>query len=172
MMQMTHTTTKSTTFTITNARYLASKVAADMHLCAQYYGRPSETDIRAYAEELAQYINEGYIAEYEFGFKKNEKRLVTWRYKVDASGVLTTDDRPGKVVAHVDIAGATYYNYLTQNSSFFSLSSEAQANFKSGLPVTRVNCDPPSDGNGYWTSDRNYYSSGQGLGRQTFQPLS
>lgn len=168
---MTYTTTKTTTFTITNARYLASKVAADMHLCAQYYGQPSEPSIRAYAEELAHYINEGYLAEYEFGFKRNGKRLVTWRYKVDADGVITTDDRPGKVVAHIDITGATYYNYLTQNSRYFSLSVEERVKFKATLPVTRANGDPPSDGNGYWTTDRNYHSSGQGLGRKTFQPL-
>jgi hypothetical protein len=169
---MSYTTTKTTTFTITNARYLASKVAADMHLCAQYYGKPSEQDIREYAEELAHYINEGYLSEYEFGFKKDGKRLVTWRYKVDANGVLTTDDRPGKVVAYVDIAGASHYNFLTQNGRFFSLSSDEQAKFKTGLPVTRTHGEAPGDGNGYWTSDRNYYSSGHGLGRQTFQPTS
>lgn len=77
---------------------LSSKVAADMHLCAQYYGEPSEQSIREFAEELAQYLNAGYVAEYEFGYKKDGKRIVSWRYKVDENGVLTTDDRPGKVV--------------------------------------------------------------------------
>ena len=86
--------------------------------------------------------------------------------------MLTTDDRPGKVTAYVDVTGASYYNYLTQNSRFFALSDAAQAKFKAGLPVTRSNGDPPFDGAGYWTSDRNYYSSGQGLGRQTFQPMT
>ncbi len=169
---MSYTTTKTTTFTITNARYLASKVAADMHLCAQYYGKPSEQNIREYAEELAQYINEGYLSEYEFGFKKDDKRLVTWRYRIDANGLLTTDDRPGKIVAYVDIAGATFFNFLTQSSRFLNLSSNDQAKFEASLPVTRTSGHAPSDGNGYWTSDRNYYSSGQGLGRQTFQPLT
>ena len=28
------------------------------------------------------------------------------------------------------------------------------------------------DGAGYWTSDRNYYSTGCALNRQTFQPLT
>lgn len=169
---MTYTTTATNTFTITHARYLASKVAADMHLCAQYYGRPTEQDIRNYAEELAQYINEGYLAEYEFGYQKADRRLVTWRYKIDASGALTTDDRAGKVVAYVDIAGASFYNYLTQNTRFFQLPSDQRARFKVGLPIHRVDGQPPSDGSGYWKSDRNYYSGGQGLGRQTFQPLT
>ncbi len=168
---MSYTVTRSSTFTITHARKLASKVAADMHLCAQYYGLPSEQNIRDYAEEFAQYMNDGYLEEYEFGYKKDNRRVVTWRYIVDANGILTTDERPGKIVAYVDISSASFYNFLTQNSRFFQLSSEQQAQFKAGLPIHRTSGEAPSDGNGYWVSDRNYYSGGQGLGRQTFRPV-
>src|SRR6266704_2626454 len=84
---MSYSFTKSETFSIIHARKLAAKVAADMHLCAQYYGEPSEEHIRVYAEELAQYLNEAYIQEYEFGFKKGNARVVSWRYKVDEYGV-------------------------------------------------------------------------------------
>jgi len=143
-----------------------------MHLCAQYYGKPSESRIREYAEELAQYLNAGYLDEYEFGYERCGKRIVCWRYKVDANGALTTDDRAGKVVPYVDITGATFFNYLTQNSRFFQLSTSAQASFKADLPLQRVGGEPPSDGAGYWMSDRNYFSGGCGLNRQTFQPLS
>jgi len=168
---MTFTVTKTATFTIIHARYLASKAAADMHLCAQYYGRPSEERIREYAEELAQYLNAGYLAEYEFGYKKDSKRVVCWRYKVDSNGLLTTDDRPGKVVPYVDVTGAIFFNFLTQNSRFFELSSAEQARFQAGLPLQRTGGDPPTDGSGYWMADRNYFSGGCGLNRQTFQPL-
>lgn len=171
-MTTSYTRTGTATFTIVHARYLASKVAADMHLCAQYYGRPSEREIREYAEELAQYLNAGYLKEYEFGFKKDEKRIVSWRYKVDANGNLTTDDRPGKVVAYVEIGSARFFNFLTQNSDFFDLSSDERTRFKAELAVQRTNGEPPSDGAGYWTSDRNYYSTGCALNRQTFQPLT
>jgi len=168
---MTFTVTKTATFTIIHARYLASKAAADMHLCAQYYGKPSEERIREYAEELAQYLNAGYVAEYEFGYKKDGKRVVCWRYKVDSNGLLTTDDRPGKVVPYVDVTGASFFNFLTPNSRFFRLSDEEQARFEAGLPLQRPSGDPPSDGSGYWMADRNYFSGGCGLNRQTFQPL-
>jgi len=169
---MSYSYSKTSTFTIVHARQLASKAAADMHLCAQYYGKPSEQSIREYAEELAQYLNAGYLEEYEFGFEKSGKRMVSWRYKVDSNGNLTTDDRPGKVVPYVDITGAIFFNYLTQNSRFFKLSSKEQADFKATLPVQRTFGDPPSDGSGYWTSDRKYFSGGCGLNRQTFQPYA
>ena len=66
--------------------------------------------------------------------------------------------------------GASFFNYLTQHSRFFNLSSQEQADFKAPLPVQRTSGDPPSDGSGYWTSDRNYFSGGCALNRQTFQP--
>jgi len=169
---MSFSFTTASTFTIVHARYLASKVATDMHLCAQYYGNPSEARIREFAEELAQYLNMGYLQEYEFGFQKNDKRVVSWRYKVDANGALITDDRAGKVVPYVSITGAAFFNFLTPNSSFFQLSSANQAHFTAGLPLQRASGQPPAEGAGYWTSDRNYFSGGCGLNRQTFQPLS
>ncbi len=169
---MTFSATTSSTFSIIHARYLSSKVAADMHLCAQYYGKPTEARIREYAEELAQYINAGYVAEYEFGYKKDGKRIVCWRYNVDANGHLTTDDRAGKIVPYVDVTGAVFFNFLTPSSSFYQLTTEQQARFEAGLPLQRPGGQPPTDGSGYWTSDRNYYSGGCGLNRLTFQPLA
>jgi hypothetical protein len=131
---MTYSLTKTATFTIVHARQLASKVAADMHLCAQYYGRPSEELIREYAEELAQYLNAGYLKEYEFGYKKDGKRIVCWHYNVDSNGALTTDDRPGRVVPYVDITGAVFFNFLTRNSS-----CALRPDFPSkGLPANRL----------------------------------
>ena len=167
---MTNTYTRTATFTITHARHLSSKVAADMHLCAQYYGMPSEERIRLYAEELAQYINQGYVEEYEFGYKKNNQRVVSWRYRVDENGVLTADDRSGKVVPYVDVTGAGFFNFLTPSSRYHLLKPAERGSFERSLPFQRPEGQAPSDGSGYWTSDRNYYSGGRGLNRQTFQP--
>jgi hypothetical protein len=91
---------------------------------------------------------------------------------VDANGHLTTDDRAGKIVPYVDVTGAVFFNFLTQNSRFLHLSAEHQARFESNLPLQRTGGQPPSDGAGYWMSDRNYFSGGCGLNRLTFQPLS
>src|SRR5579864_1491493 len=135
---MTYSVTTSDTFSITHARKLSAKVAADMHLCAQYYGKPSEQQIRDYAEELAQFLNAGYVSEYEFGFKKDGKRVVTWRYTVDENGTLTTDERPGKIEAQVDIAGAHFFNILSPSARFYQLSSAQQTSFEASLPFQRT----------------------------------
>jgi hypothetical protein len=169
---MSHSFTRSSTFTITHARHLSSKVAADMHLCARYYGQPPETAIRNYAEELAQFLNEGFLSQYEFGYQRNDVRVVTWRYSVDEYGRLTNDDRAGKVVPYVDVAGAAFYNFLTSNWKFATLSDAEREAFESDLPITRTPGQPPADGSGYWTTDRSYVSGGRGLSRETFQPLA
>jgi hypothetical protein len=171
-MSFSYTTTATSSFTIIHARYLASKVAADLHLCAQYYGQPSEERIRQYAEELAQYLNEGYLKEYEFGYKKNGSRVVSWRYQVDENGLITTDDRAGKVVPYVDVTGSSFFNFLTPNTRFLQLTAVQQARFEGSLPLQRTGQQPPSDGSGYWVADRNYFSGGRAVNRQTFQPLS
>lgn len=168
---MSVTFTKTATFTIVHARYLASKVAADMHLCAAYYGKPSEQQIRDYAEEFAQFLNEGYLVKYEFGFKKDGLRIVSWRFTVDSDGNVRADDRPGKVVPYVDIAGAAFFTFLTWNSNFSGLSQVERERFTGTLPVRRTTGGPPSDGDGYWVSDRNYHSGGCSVGRQTFRPF-
>lgn len=132
---MTVTITRSTSFTIIQARELSSRVAADMHLCARYYGNPAESAIRNYPEELAQALNAGYVAQYEFGYERNGVRIVTWRYTVDADGKLTVNDRPGSVAAYVDVSGASFFNFMSWNTTYFASLSDVRARFKATLPI-------------------------------------
>lgn len=111
----TFTRSNATTFTIVHARYLASKIAADMHLFAVYYGSPSESRIRDLSEELAELLKGGYVADYEFGFKKNDTWVVSCRYTIDESGGTDSDDRSGRVVSTADVTGASFYTYLTKS---------------------------------------------------------
>jgi Bacterial HORMA domain family 1 len=166
---MTFSYTRSTSFTIIQARLLSSKVAADMHLCALYYGKPTEEWIRAYSEELAQLLNGGYVEEYEFGYKRNDQRVVCWRYTVQ-NGQFLTEGRPGKIVSYADVSGAVFYNFLTKNDSWWALGDGDRTSIESSLPVTRTAGSLPSDGSGYWTSDHGYSAGGVGLGRRTYRP--
>jgi hypothetical protein len=126
----------------------------------------------ASTQELAQYLNEGYLEEYEFGFKRNGNRIVSWRYKVDEAGALTTDDKAGNVAAYCDVSGATFFNFLTPNARYYGTGTTERESFVKKLPIQRPEGTAPGDGLGYWTSDRNYYSGGRGLGRRTFQLFS
>lgn len=49
---MTFTTTTTQTFSLTSAKYVASKVAADLRYMRALYGKPYESEIETWIEEL------------------------------------------------------------------------------------------------------------------------
>lgn len=168
---MTRTATES--FTLTHAKYLASKVTSDMWRCKQIYAQPSESEINNYGTELALMLRDGYVSIYEFGFQQEGQRILSWRYGVDASGNLSaTDDRPGGVVSGVDIRLATFFNQMTRSSAWSRLSEEERTKVETGLPFKRVTKDGPQDGRGYWQEDRSYAANGVSLARKTFRPFA
>ena len=171
---MSYSFTKSSTFTITHARYLASKVAADLYLCSLYYGKPAATAIDNYAEELAQLLKDGYVEQYEFGFKRNGERILCWRYTVDSDGRLTADQDAGKILSWVDVSNADYYNFLWPSNAWSRLTPAEREAITATLPIKRPEGIPPRDGNGYWEHDRVYTAGGNGLERHTSlaEPMS
>lgn len=172
-MSFTMTRTATESFTLTHAKRLASKVTSDMWRCRQLYVEPSVDAINDYGTELALMLRDGYVEAYEFGFKRDEQRIVSWRYTVDASGDLSAaDDRPGGLISGVNITGASFFNQMTWASSWSRLSEEEKERIRQGLPVKRVTKDGPKDGLGYWQEDRFYSSNGVSLGRKTFRPFA
>lgn len=166
---MTRTVTES--FTLTNAKVLASKVTADMRRCQQNYGQPSDSAINNYGTELALLLRDGYVQEYEFGFSREDARILSWSYSVDSSGQVTSNDRPGHIIAGVDISNASFFNQLTYSSKWGKLGASEIAAIKAGLPVDRVTKNGPRDGAGKRVYDLNYLSGGVALVRTCFQPL-
>jgi len=73
-MSYSYSTTES--FTLTHARRLAARVAADMHQCQRFYDKPIDTQIENYQEELTVLLHGGYVESYEFGFKTMDERRV------------------------------------------------------------------------------------------------
>ena len=124
---MSYSYTTDQTFSRVNAKYLATKVAADLHLFNLYYGYPVASDIPAYLEELTELLADEYVAAYEFGFKRDEKRVIAVRYTVTPWGQLVADDPAGRVFATADTSGARYYNYLTHNQKWFNLAPEQRS---------------------------------------------
>jgi len=162
----------SATFTRTHAAYLASKVVADMHQSLAHYGSPSILAINNYEEELVELLSGGYVAQYEFGFQRGDRRVVSWQYQVNASGALVGgDDRAGGVYARAVITGASSFNFLTYSQAWRDLTSSQRDSIKGRYIIDRTTGSAPADGNGYWASDRTYGSGGTHVARRTFRPL-
>jgi len=166
---MSYTTTNTRTNTRTWAKYLASKVAADLKRCQRFYGKPTDAQIDDFVDELTEVLVAGYLESIEYGFKKSERRVVTLRYTVDSVGNLS-DDRSGGVYASADITGASWFSFAIYNSAYFALTTSQRQEFKKKLPFDRTAGAEPTDGNGYWTADRSYSQDGSGVSRNTFRP--
>lgn len=170
---MTSSYSISETFTLTHAKHLASKVVSDLYQCRNFYGEPSEAQITKYQDELIVMLAGGYVNEYEFGFQKNDQRIVSWQYRVNTSGDLVggIDNRSGGIYARANTSGATHFNFISYSQAWFDLNSSEQINVKSKHPIDRSTGNLPSDGAGYWHTDRTYSSAGVAIERKTFRPL-
>jgi len=168
---LSYSITETRTFTISHARYVTSKIAADLDLIRACYDWPSTADITAYAEEAAILLNGRYLRSVEYGFKLNSKVIFALKYVARSDGTLQSDDRPGRVPFGLDLSGATRYSYLYHSDSFSRLNSEQQAEIEASLPVRRSGGPSPETGNGYWEQSRSYSSNGEGVVRSIFRPL-
>ena len=145
---MTQSFTTTATFTRTHAKHLAAKVVADPYQCYVLYDQPATGHVADYEAELIELLAGEYVAEYEFGFKKNSQRIVCWRYTVGPDGGMHGDSNAGSLYARADVAGAAYYNFLTYSAKWFNVDTTSKARITSGLPFSRGDGTLPGDGAG------------------------
>lgn len=162
--------TTTTTFTRTNARHLASKIAADLRQLRGFYGRPTEQEIEDLYEELTEMLNGGYVATFEAGFRKDGKRVVSAKYAVSTSSS-ASDERAGGIYARADVTGASWFTFMTYSQAWSDLTDAERQKVKDSVPIDRTPGVEPTDGNGYWESGRSYESGGTSTSRSGFRPL-
>ncbi len=165
-----YTNSNSTTFTLTHAKYLASKVATDLKRIQRLYGLPSDIDIASYEAELTEFLKSGYIQEVTYGFKKNGIWTEpTLRYKAqDLNDIFGVDDDPGRIRPNANIEGAYFSSYMTYTWNYHFLSDYDKTAFNNRLPFLRSGA-PESGINGSLSSDRNYSAGGRSLNRSSLK---
>lgn len=167
---MSYSGTSTTSFTRTHAKHLAAKVVADLYQCSLLYGRPTADRVGDYQEELVELLAGEYVDSYEFGFKTNGMRVLSWQYTVGADGGLHGDSAAGSLLARAAVADASYYNFLSYSSKWSDLTSAERAAIKAVLPFARGDGELPGDGSGYWQDDHGYSAGGVRVQRRTFRP--
>ncbi|MBG6118165.1 MULTISPECIES: hypothetical protein [unclassified Sphingobium] len=167
-MASSYTISASTSFTITHARHMAAKVAADLKRMQRHYGKPSDADIATYEEEVVQLLKAGYLGTVSYGYKRDGNWIEpTLRYMAkDLLGMSGTDDDPGKIKPWADISGASFYSFLTYSPAWDALTSTQQDAFKKSLPFYRGGASEPGI-SGYLEQDRTYSAGGHALGRSS-----
>jgi hypothetical protein len=168
---MSTTLTQTRTFTISHARYVASKIAADLDLLRAYHGKPSEQHVTDLAEEASLLLAARYLRSVEYGFRRNGLTVLALKYVARSDGTLTSDDRPGRVHAEANLVGATWYSFLEYNETFLKLPQGDRDRFEATLPIQRPGAPAPQAGiDGYWEQTRTYSTNGEGVFRHVFRP--
>lgn len=168
IMSSSYTSSSTQTFTLTHAKYLASKVAADLKRIQRFYGSPSDSQITNYEAELTEMLKAGYLSEVSYGFKRNGNWIEpTIKYTArDLAGMNGTDDDPGRIRANADVSNAYFYSFLITNSAYDQLTESEKIKFESNLPFKRSGAPIPGI-SGYISSDKSYSSGGCALDRSS-----
>jgi Bacterial HORMA domain family 1 len=166
---MTSSRTATSSFTITEARYVGAKVGADLRMINSLHGRPPLADIDNYVEEVALLLRDGYLGTVDYGFMNGVTRdwKLRLRYTATVGGQLL-DSRPGGLPTTGNFAAYSFYSYLTYSAKFNGLSSTQQAGIKQQLPITRVGAEEPSTGSGSTSSGHGYGRNGSGVNRDIY----
>ncbi len=166
----TQTQTQNKSFTITEARYIAAKIATDLNLLHALYSNPSIERAAQFAEEVALYLNARYLSSVEYGFKKDGVVVLSLKYTVRADGSLVTDDRPGKIPSNLDRNGLVFYSYLRQSMNYYLLAEPVRNSFLATLPFQRTAGEEPKlSANGNWENTLSYSKNGEGVQRGVFR---
>ncbi|MGW0251900.1 HORMA-1 domain-containing protein [Nocardia goodfellowii] len=164
---MVGTFTASSTFTITDAQYVASKMGADLLNLNARYGHPTREQITDFVLEAALYLKAGYLATVDYGFKDGDRWILRLRYRAIAGGQLG-DASPGGLPSPATVTGSTFHSYLIPNAAFTALTSEEKRAFKDTLPFQRTGGSEPTTGVGDYTNESQYSRNGVGLNRDVF----
>ncbi|WP_394168925.1 hypothetical protein [Saccharospirillum alexandrii] len=167
-MSYSYTATETKTFTLTHARHLGAKVAADLKRMQRFYGAPDDAHIALLEGEITELLRQGYLGTVTYGFKRNGDWIEpTLRYQACELVGDGLDDDPGRVRPGANVVGAFFYSYLTYNSAWDHLNQEERTAIKKQLPVQRTGAPEPLVSGGYFADDKTYSSGGRALGRAT-----
>ncbi|NIE63153.1 hypothetical protein [Burkholderia sp. Ax-1719] len=171
-MSSSFTTTESKTFTVTHARHLAAKVAADLKRLQRLYGQITDERIAQFEGEVVELLRQGYLQTVIYGFKRDGKWIEpTLRYTASELAGGSADDDPGRILPGRDISGAKFGSFLTYSDSWWALSSDQRTTVEGQLPLQRASGEEPQV-NGYFADDKSYSSGGRMLGRASVRSLS
>jgi hypothetical protein len=172
-MSTSFTTTETRTFTITHAKYLASKIKTDLKRIQRLYDRPSDKSIDEYEAEATALLKAGYLQSVTYGFQRDGKWIEpTLIYNAsEIANWSGSDEDPGRIRPGADVAGASFTSYLTYAPAWSKLPFSEQTKFEQGLPFKRTGMAAPGV-TGYLVEDRTYSAGNQILSRSSVRSLS
>lgn len=161
--------TDSDTFSETHAAHHAGRITTDLRHCFHEYGSPVEHMLEQYLEELKILVSGHFVSHYHFGFQRNNVPVWSLQYTITQHGDVSAEsDIAGGIPRGVNVAGASFFNFLTHSAAWYLLSPEQQSTIEARLPFTRTTGVLPGDGTTIYTPDRQYNAGGVGTQRLVY----
>lgn len=170
-MTYSKTISEVQTFTLSDAKYLASRIASDLEQMRLFYGKPDEEHIQKLVVEAGMLLKFGLLDWVRYGYRKDNEWVFAVSYTVNSLGQLEcADDSPGGIDANADIIGASWYSHLKTRTNP-QLTTEERETIEKNRPIDRVTAKEPGSANGTWVEDKTYYRNNTGLNRGQFRSL-
>lgn len=112
-------------------------------------------------------LENGYVREYKFGFRRGGDWVLCYAYTVREGALV--GGRPGGIEPGYDISDASYYNYLIYTDAWWSLGDDARRRFREGLPIQRTAASEPGFQGGVWFEGRVYGAGGVEMARRMYR---
>jgi hypothetical protein len=165
----TQTRSLTETFTIADAKYLASRIAHGLTLLRLYCGQLTSQKVQDLVLEASILMKFGLLDNVRYGYQKNEDWVYALGYSVNDLGqVVASNDEPSIFDLPTNLNEAEWHSFLTRRYNP-SLNTEDLAKIEQLLPIKRSSGTEPGSSNGNWTTDDAYYRNGVGLKRQQFR---
>lgn len=165
----TQTRSLSETFTIADAKYLASRIAHGLTLLRLYCGQLTPQRVQDLALEAAILMKFGLLGNVKYGYQQNGNWVYAIGYSVNRLGkVEVADGEPSIIDLPTNLNGAVWHSFLSRRYNP-NLSKEELDHIEQLLPIKRTSGAEPSSMNGGWKTDDSYFRNGVGLNRQQFR---
>ena len=167
-MSYSYTSTETSTFTKTDAKYIAIKVVTDLKRMQRFYGRPDNSCIDEYLIEISMLLSSGYLKCVTYGFQQNGRWIEpTLKYTAcNLNNTSENDDDPGGIKPRSGVSGAEFSSFLEYDDSWNRLTPEERNKFKQKLPIKRTEGIEPEI-NGYLFYDHTYSAGGRAVCRES-----
>lgn len=167
---MTATGTITETFTRTDARFLASRIASELEQVHIFYpGLLSAEAVAKHIQEVVELLSHRYMDCADYGFKRNDEWIFRLRYKVRWDGWVVRNDESGGIPATINTVGAVFDSYMQYTEAFNMLTSDERLAFKkANLPWVRVGAAETPLAAGPSSTSKTFGRNGVSIDRNLF----
>lgn len=172
-MTNTNTRTATHTSTLTKIVYVTQKVQADLLSIQDLYEYFPEDYAQDIIHDIRHFLDEEVIDRVKFIWIQPSgiRVLEEFEYRVIASGIGLTDDRPGGIRYKWELTQSDFRVRITYNNRWEHMAEWERNEIRKDLNLNWGKAGQLDYSGGRWTTDRTYSIENYGLERHRFSSI-